>query len=67
MTAPRELPLPLTPELVLAVLRGEKTRTLARVMVKGGRVWRLLAACPEGAFAALRPDLEKILDSFRVE
>ena len=42
-------------------------KTLARVLVKNGRVYRLLAACPEGAFDALRPDFEKILDSFVVE
>ena len=44
-----------------ATTKGEKTRTLARVVVKNGVVWRLLAACPAAAF---RPELEKILDSF---
>lgn len=50
-----------------ATTKGEPTRTLARVLVRGGRVWRLLAACPDGAFDVLRPDLEKILDSFTAE
>lgn len=50
-----------------ATTKGEKTRTLARVVVKGGKVWRLLAACPERAFESLRPDFEKILASFVAE
>ena len=47
-----------------ATTKGEATRTLARVVVRDGRVWRLLAACPDGAFAVLRRDFESILDSF---
>lgn len=50
-----------------ATTKGERTRTLGRVMVKDGRAWRLLAACPEKVFEALRPDLEKVLDSFHVD
>ena len=50
-----------------ATTKGEKTRTLARVVVKGGRVYRVLASCPEAAFASLRPELDSILDSFRVD
>lgn len=50
-----------------ATTKGEPTRTLARVLVHGGRVYRVLAACPAKAFEALRPDLDKILESFRVE
>jgi hypothetical protein len=50
-----------------ATTKGEKTRTIARVLVKKGKVWRLLAACPAGTFETLRPDFEKILDSFKVE
>lgn len=38
MTAPRELPLPLTPELVLAVLRGEKTRTMRPITSQNSTV-----------------------------
>jgi hypothetical protein len=37
------------------------------VVVKGGRAYRVLAACPEAVFASLRPELESILDSFRVD
>jgi hypothetical protein len=50
-----------------ATTKGEKTRTLANVLVRKGRVYRLLAACPEGAFAAAKPEFEKILASFAVE
>jgi hypothetical protein len=50
-----------------ATTKGEKTRTLARVVVKDGTVFRLLAACPAAAFDQLRPDLETVLDSFHVE
>ncbi|MCG3135683.1 MAG: hypothetical protein HMLKMBBP_03415 [Planctomycetes bacterium] len=51
-----------------ATTKGEKTRTLARVTIAPDlKVYRLLAACPESAFAALRPDFEKILDSFAFE
>jgi hypothetical protein len=50
-----------------ATTKGEKTRTLARVVVRNGKVWRLLAACPEGAFEGLRAEFEKILESFAVE
>jgi hypothetical protein len=50
-----------------ATTKGEATHTLARVVVHGGKVYRLLAACPEAAFETLRADLEKVLDSFRVE
>jgi hypothetical protein len=50
-----------------ATTKGERTRTLARVVVRKGVVYRLLAACPEGAFDALRPSFEKILNSFAVE
>jgi hypothetical protein len=50
-----------------ATTKGEKTKTLAHVVVRNGRVYRLLAACPEGAFATLRPELEKILGSFAVD
>lgn len=47
-----------------ATTKGERTRTLARIVVKDGKVWRLLAACPERAFEGLRVDFEKILGSF---
>jgi hypothetical protein len=50
-----------------ATTKGEKTKTLARVVVGNGSTFRVLAACPEGAFEALRPDLEKILASFQVD
>ena len=50
-----------------ATTKGEKTRTLARVMVRKGKVYRLLAACPEGAFEGVKPDFEKILGSFSAE
>lgn len=50
-----------------ATTKGEKTKTLARVVVSNGKVFRLLAACPEGAFASVKPEFEKILDSFAVE
>jgi hypothetical protein len=50
-----------------ATTKGEKTRTLAHVVIRGGKVYRLLAACPEGAFAAVRPEFEKILNSFATE
>lgn len=50
-----------------ATTKGEKTRTLANVLVRKGKVFRLLAACPEKEFATLRPDLERILGSFVVE
>jgi hypothetical protein len=50
-----------------ATTKGEKTKTLAHVVVKNGKVYRLLAACPEGAFSAVRPEMEKILGSFAVE
>jgi photosystem II reaction center protein PsbP len=53
--------------MAAATTKGERTRTLARVVVKDGRVYRLLAACPEKAFETLRPDFEKILDSFRLD
>ena len=47
-----------------ATTKGERTKTLARVHVVKGRVYRLLAACPESAFDVLRPDLERVLGSF---
>jgi hypothetical protein len=50
-----------------ATTKGEKTRTLARLVVQKGRVFRLLAACPAAAFDALRPDFEKILSSFALD
>ncbi|MCE9637095.1 MAG: hypothetical protein K8T90_15430 [Planctomycetes bacterium] len=50
-----------------ATTKGEKTTTLARVVVKDGRVWRVLAACPTAGFELLKSDLEKILESFRPE
>jgi hypothetical protein len=50
-----------------ATTMGEKTKTLARVVLRKGATFRLLAACPEGAFDALKPDLEKILASFKPE
>jgi hypothetical protein len=50
-----------------ATTKGEKTKTLARVVVGKGSTFRVLAACPEGAFEALRPDFEKILASFQVD
>ena len=50
-----------------ATTKGERTRTLAHVLVRGGKVYRLLAACPESVFEVARPDLEKILASFVVE
>lgn len=52
---------------VAATTKGERTKTLARVVVKDGVVFRLLAACPERAFDTLRPDLERVLDSFVLE
>ena len=50
-----------------ATTKGEKTRTLANVVVRKGRVYRLLGACPDGAYATVKPELEKILASFAVE
>lgn len=50
-----------------ATTKGERTTTLAHVLVRKGKVYRLLAACPEGAFTALRPELEKILQSFSAD
>jgi hypothetical protein len=50
-----------------ATTKGEKTKTLARVVLRKGATFRLLAACPEGAFDLLRPELEKILASFKPE
>ncbi len=50
-----------------ATTKGEKTKTLARVVVRKGKVWRILAAAPEGAFEAVRADFGKVLDSFVVE
>lgn len=50
-----------------ATTKGEKTRTLANVLVRKGRVYRLLGACPDGAYATVKPELEKILASFAVE
>ena len=50
-----------------ATTKGEKTRTLANVLVRKGRVYRLLAACPDGAYVAAKPEFEKILASFSVE
>lgn len=49
-----------------AVTKGERTRTLARVVVKGDRAWRLLAACPERWFDLCKPDFEKVLKSFEL-
>ncbi len=50
-----------------ATTKGERTRTLAHVLVRKGRVFRLLAACPDKEFETLRPDFERILGSFVVE
>jgi len=50
-----------------ATTKGEKTRTLARVVIRGDRVFRLLAACPDQWFDLCRPDFEKILKSLTVE
>lgn len=50
-----------------ATTKGEPTRTLARVLVHGGRVYRILAACPAKAFDVLRPELDKIVESFRFD
>lgn len=50
-----------------ATTKGEKTKTLAHIVIRKEKVYRLLAACPQGAFAALRPEMEKVLDSFVVE
>lgn len=50
-----------------ATTKGEKTRTLANVLIRKGRVYRLLAACPDGAYVAAKPEFEKILASFAVE
>jgi len=50
-----------------ATTKGEKTKTLARVVVAKHGTFRVLAACPEGAFEALRPELEKIASSFVAE
>jgi len=50
-----------------ATTKGEKTRTLANVLVRKGRVYRLLAACPDGAYVAAKPQFEKILASFAAE
>ncbi len=50
-----------------ATTKGEKTKTLARVLVRKTGTYRVLAACPEGAFDLLRPDLEKIVASFAAE
>jgi hypothetical protein len=50
-----------------ATTKGEKTRTLANVLVRKGKVFRLLAACPDKEFALLRSDLERILGSFVAE
>lgn len=47
-----------------ATTKGEKTRTLARVIVDGEQVYRLLGACPAKWFDGARTDLDKILSSF---
>ncbi len=48
-----------------ATTKGERTHTLAHVRVVDGRVYRLLAACPEERWELVRPELERILLSFR--
>ena len=47
-----------------ATTKGERTTTLARVVVAEGRVFWLLAACPEARFELCKADFEKILESF---
>lgn len=49
----------------VATRKGQRVFTLGRVVLHEGQVYRLLAACPEGWEDAVRPDLERILDSFR--
>jgi hypothetical protein len=50
-----------------ATTKGEKTRTLARVVIRDDRVYRLLAACPEQWFDLCRADFERILNSLLLE
>jgi hypothetical protein len=45
--------------------KGQKTETLARVLIAGGRVYRLLAACPPAFYEGVEPDFRLVLDSFR--
>jgi hypothetical protein len=49
-----------------AVTKGERTRSVARLVVKGDRAWRLLAACPERWFDFCKPDFERVLKSFEL-
>lgn len=49
-----------------ATTDGRPMRTLARVIVRDGRAWRLVATAPAAGFEALRAELESVLDSFVV-
>jgi len=48
-----------------ATTKGEKTKTLGRIVLRKGATFRLLAACPEAGFDLLRPEFEKIFASFK--
>ncbi len=48
-----------------ATTKGERTKTLARVVILRGRVYRLLAAAPASGFDAVVEDLRGVLDSFQ--
>lgn len=50
-----------------ATTKGEKTRTLGRIVVRGERAFRLLGACPERWFDLCKPDFESVLRSFRLD
>ena len=50
-----------------ATTKGEKTRTMGRVVVRGKRAFRLLAASPTRWFDLCKKDFRTILTSFRVD
>ncbi len=47
-----------------ARVKGDRVRTLARVVLRGGKVWTLTGSCPVSAWEEVRPHLERILDGF---
>lgn len=44
--------------------KGTETRTRGRVFLTGGKVYRLLGACPPGFFEATADDFESVFESF---
>jgi hypothetical protein len=47
-------------------LKGERVRTVAVVVRRGGGRALLLVACPESAWAKVSPSVERMLDSIEV-